>query len=159
MKRMPRAFLVALAGLLVLAPVAAPAAPPPDVQKFEKSFPFVGEKEQKIGIKTGDVVIESVKILGWPDAEDFQKGEKDLNDTKMMWVVFTYTNRGDRDYKCKYTVSVLDPKGDKPFAVDDATRTLDRGKVDDTNRFGMKMKTHLYKVAKSFKVTFEVWKK
>jgi len=157
MHRIRLASAIPLAALL-LASFAAPAAPPPDAKKFEKTLPF-GEKEQKIGIKTGDVVIESVKILNWPDAEDFRQGEKDLNDTKMMWVVFTYTNRGDRDYKCKYTVSVLDPQGDKPFAVDDATRTLDKGKVDDTNRFGMKMKTHLYKVAKSFKVTFEVWKK
>ena len=159
MNRTFRALPAALAVLLALAPLAATAAPPPDVQKFEKTFSFVPEKSQKIGITVGDVVIESVKILDWPDAEDFQKGEKDLNDTKTMWVVFTYTNRGDRDYKCKYTVTVLEPKGEKPFAVDDATRTLDKGKVDDTNRFGMKMKTHLYKVAKTFKVNFEVWKK
>jgi len=137
--------------------VAAP--PPPDAQKFEKTFSFVPEKSQKIGITAGDVVIESVKILGWPNAEDFRKAEKDPNDTTTMWVVFTYTNKGDRNYKCIYAVTVLDPEGGKPLAVDDADRTLDKGKVDDTNRFGMKMKTVLYKSAKTFKVNFTVWKK
>jgi hypothetical protein len=156
---MPRALPVALAVLLALASLAAYAAAPPDAQKFEKTFSFVPEKSQKIGITVGDVVIESVKILNWPDAEDFRKAEKDPNDTKMMWVVFTYTNKGDRNYKCKYAVTVLDPDGGKPLAVDDAERTLDKGKVDDTNRFGMKMKTVLYKSAKTFKVNLEVWKK
>jgi hypothetical protein len=158
---MTRTFraLAVVTTVSLLGAAAATSAPPADAQKFEKKLPFVGEKEQKLGIKTGDIVIESVKILNWPDADDFRKGEKDLNDTKMMWVVFTYTNRGNRDYKCRYTVSVLDPAGGKPWAVDDATRTLDKGKVDDTNRFGMKMKTHLYKLAKDFKVDFEVWKK
>jgi len=163
MNRMIRALAsanaTALVAVLSLAPAAAHAAPPPDAQTFEKTFSFVPEKSQKIGITAGDVVIESVKILAWPDADDFRKAEKDPNDTKTMWVVFTYTNKGDRNYKCIYAVTVLDPEGGKPLAVDDADRTLDKGKVDDTNRFGMKMKTVLYKSAKTFKVNFTVWKK
>ena len=76
-----------------------------------------------------------------------------------MWVVFTYTNKGTSDYKTKFVVTVLDPAGGAPFAVDDATRTHDKGKIGDTNRFGVKMKTRLYNVAKTFKVSFETWKK
>jgi len=68
-------------------------------------------------------------------------------------------NKGTGDYKCKFTVSVLDPAGGAPWAVDDAERTQDKGKVGDTNRFGMKMTTHLYKQAKTMKINFEVWKK
>ena len=143
--------------LRVAAAVPAVAAGP-DVQKFERTLPFKPDS-QKIGLKVGDVTIESVEIKNWPDADDVVKGEKDPNDTKTMWVVFTYTNKGSSDYKCKYVVTVPDPKGGGTWAQDDATRTLDKGKVDDTNRFGMKMKTHQYKLAKSFKVTFEVWKK
>ncbi len=155
------AFLASILAVFVLAlAVVAPPAPAAekDVQKFERTFPF-DEKSHKIGVKAGDVTIESVQVKNWPDAEDYAKGEKDPNDTKTMWVVFTYTNKGSSDYKCKYAVTIPDPKGGKPWAEDDATRTLDKGKVDDTNRFGMKMKTHLYKAAKTLKVTLEVWKK
>jgi hypothetical protein len=129
-----------------------------DVQKFERTLPFKPEL-QKIDLKVGDVTVASVEVKNWPDAEDFAKGEKDPNDTKTMWVVFTYTNKGSGDYKCRYIVTILDPSGGKPWAEDDATRTLDKGKVDDTNRFGMKMKTHLYKQARTMKLTFEIWKK
>ena len=151
--------LAVVTTLSLLGAAGAVSAPPADAQKFEKTFSFVPQESQKIGFAVGDVVIESVKILNWPDAEDFQKAEKDPNDTKMMWVVFTYTNKSDRNYKCKYAVTVLDPEGGKPLAVDDAERNLDKGKVDDTNRFGMRMKTNLYKTAKTFKVNLEVWKK
>ncbi len=151
--------VLSLFTVVLLVVVAAPAvAAGPDVQKFERTLPFKPDS-QKIGLKVGDVTIESVEIKNWPDAGDFAKGEKDPGDTKTMWVVFTYTNRGTGDYKCKYAVTVPDPKGGETWAQDDATRTLDKGKVDDTNRFGMKMKTHLYKQAKTMKLTFEVWKK
>ena len=158
MSRTLRTLAVALT-LSLLGSAAALSAPPADAQKFEKTFSFVPEKSQKIGITAGDVVIESVKILGWPNDEDFRKAEKKPDDTTTMWVVFTYTNKGDRNYKCIYAVTVLDPAGGKPLAVDDAERTLDKGKVDDTNRFGLKMKTNLYKTAKTFKVNLTVWKK
>jgi hypothetical protein len=156
------ALLGSLLGSLVVPLVFAAATPAHaadrDVQKFEKSFPL-DEKDHKIGIKAGDVTIESVQIKNWPDAGDFAKGEKDLNDTHTVWVVFTYTNRNtSSDYKCKYTVTVPNPKGGTPWGENDSTRTLDKGKVGDTNRFGLRMKTHQYKLAKSFKVNFEVWK-
>ena len=153
-------FPGSLLALLVLVLVAAPPAlaAEKDVQKFERTFPF-DDKDHKIGVTVGDVTIESVQVKNWPDAEDYAKGEKDPNDTKTMWVVFTYTNKGSSDYRCKYAVTIPDPKGGEAWAQDDATRTLDKGKVDDTNRFGMKMKTHLYKQARTMKVTLEVWKK
>jgi len=144
--------------VLVLAAAAPAVAAGPDVQKFDRTLPFK-EGSQKIGLKVGDVTIESVEIKNWPDAGDFAKGEKDLNDTKTMWVVFTYTNRGTSDYKCKYAVTIPDPKGGEAWAQDDSNRTLDAGKVEDTNRFGVKMKTHRYNLAKSMKLSFEIWKK
>ena len=155
------ALFVSLLAVLVVAVAAtrpALAAEKKDVQKFEKTFPF-DENVHNIGITVGDVTIESVQVKNWPDAEDYKKAEKKPNDTKTMWVVFTYTNRGDRDVKCKYIVTVPDPKGEKPWAENDANRTLDAGKVDDTNRLAVRMKTHQYKLAKTFKVAFEIWKK
>ena len=144
-------FVVAAAASFVLAAEK-------DVQKFERTFPF-DEKVHKLGIKAGDVTIESVEIKNWPDAEDYAKAGKDPNDTKTMWVVFTYTNRSAGDYKCKYAVTVPDPKGGKAFAEDDATRTLDKGKIDDTNKMFVKMKTNDYKVAKTIKISLEIWRK
>jgi len=84
----------------------------------------------------GEVTIESVEVKAWPDAEDLAKAEKDPNDTKTMWIVFTYTSKAATDYKSKYAAAVLDPDGGKPWAEDDATRTLDKGKVADTNGSG-----------------------
>ncbi len=147
-----------LAGAFCLAALPASAAGT-DVQKFERKVDFKPEP-QKLDIKVGDVTIESVEIKNWPDAADFAKGEKDLTDTKTMWVVFTYANRDTKnDYKCRYVVTVPDPKGGPPWAENDSTRTLDAGKVDDTNRFGVRMKTHQYKLAKTMKLGFEIWKK
>ena len=68
--------------------------------KFEHSYPFVGDKDIKVGIKFGDVTIDSVRIRHWPDSDDFHKAEKDPKDTHTMVVEFRYSNRDrDRDYK------------------------------------------------------------
>jgi hypothetical protein len=150
-------------GTLLAVAVALASAPPvaaagPDVQKAERTVPFKPGLH-KLDLTFGEVTIESVEVKAWPDAEDLAKAEKDPNDTKTMWIVFTYTSKAATDYKCKYAAAVLDPDGGKPWAEDDATRTLDKGKVADTNRFGMKMKTLQYKLAQKMKVSFEVWKK
>lgn len=129
--------------------------------KFERSFTLVPDKEQKVsGVKVGEAVIDSVNIVDWPDPDDFAKGEKDLNKSHSMKIVFTYTNRDlENDYKCKYTVTVPSDKGEKPFGQDDSTKTLDKGKVGETNSMSVKIRTHQYRIAKTFKVTFEIWKK
>ncbi len=152
------ASLVAVLVFAVAATRSALAAEPKDVQKFEKTFPF-DENVHKIGITVGDVTIESVHVKNWPDAEDYQKAQKNPNDTKSMFVVFAYSNKGPITYKCKFTVAVLDPAGGAPWAVDDAKRDLDKNKLSDTDSFFVKMKTNLYKQAKTFKVNFEIWKK
>ncbi len=149
------------AGLFLAAGAARPAlaAEPKDVQKFEKTFPFDENVTHPIGITVGDATIESVKVRNWPDAEDYRKAQKNPNDTKSMYVVFTYSNKGPITYKCKFTVTVLDPAGGAPFAVDDSKKDLDKNKASDTDSFFVKMKTNLYKQAKTFKVNFEIWKK
>lgn len=152
--RNTRVFAFALAALLTTLPLLAAG----DKKVFEKSYAF-GEKEQKIGIKVDDVVIESFRIRNWPDAEDFEKAEKDLNDTHTMVVEFTYSNRDlDRDYKCTYTVTIPGKDG-KPYGTNDRTATLDKGKVDDTNKMFVKMRTNEYKAAKKIEIKFEIWRK
>ncbi len=150
------ALLLGLALWALPAPAASGAA-----VKFEKTFSLVPDKEQKVtGVKVGEATVDSVNIVEWPDPDDFIKGEKDLNHTNSMKIVFTYSNRDlENDYKCKYTVTIPDPKGGAPWGQNDTTATLDKGKVGDTNRLSVKFRTYQYKIVKTFKVTFEIWKK
>ena len=129
-------------------------------QKFEKSYSFQGDKDTKVGIKVGDVTIESFRIRHWPDSDNFAKAEKNLNDKHTMIVEFTYSNRDrDKDYKCKYVVTIPGGKDGKPFGENDRTATLDKGKIDDTNKMMIKMYTNDYKVARKINISFEIWKK
>ncbi len=158
---MNRSRIAALsAAAFLAAALLAPAPGLAESQKFDRSYPLIGDKDIKVGIKAGDVTIESFRIRHWPDADDFQKAEKDLNDKHTMVLEFRYSNRDrENDYKCKYVVTIPGGKNDKPYGENDRTATLDKGKVDDTNSFFLKMFTNDYKVAKTIKVSFEIWKK
>lgn len=128
--------------------------------KFDRTYPFVADKEIKVGIKVGDVTIDFFRIRHWPDSDDFQKGAKDLNDKHTMVVEFHYSNRDrDRDYRCKYVVTIPGGKGGKPLGENDRTATLDKGKLDDTNTLLVKMYTNDYKIARTIKISFEIWRK
>jgi hypothetical protein len=129
-------------------------------EKFERSYPFVGDKDIKVGIKVGDVTIDSFRIRHWPDDDDFSKAQKDPKETHTMVMEFRYSNRDrDKDYKCKYVVTIPGGKDGKPFGENDRTATLDKDKSDDTNSFFVKMYTKDYKVAKTIKISYEIWKK
>ena len=152
---MKRLRFAALAAVLVL---SSPSRA--ETSKFEKSYPLTGDKDIKVGIKVGDVTIESFRIRHWPDSDDFQKAEKDLNDKHTMVVEFRYSNRDrDKDYKCKYVVTIPGGKDGRPLGDNDRTATLDKGKLDDSNSMFVKMYTNDYKVAKTIKISFEIWKK
>lgn len=152
---MIRFRLAACVGLLLASSIGLA-----EKAKFERSFPFVGDKDVKVGIKSGDVTIESFRIRHWPNSEDFEKAQKELNDKHTMVVEFRYSNRDrDNDYKCTYVVTIPGGKDGKPFGENDRTATLDKGKVDDTNSMFVKMYTNDYKAAKTIRISFEIWKK
>jgi hypothetical protein len=156
MKRVRPASLA----LGVLVSLSLAAAEPASKGHFEKSFPFTGDKDIKIGFKYQDVTIDSFRIRHWPDSETFEKARKDLNDKHTMVVEFRYSNRDrDNSYKCKYVVTIPGGKDGKPFGENDRTASLDKGKIDDTNSMFVKMYTNDYKVAKTIKISFDVWKK
>ena len=156
MKILRPALLASLAALVL----ALPARAENEKGTFQRSFPFTGDKDVKVGIKFGDVTIESFRIRHWPDSDDFEKAQKDLNDTHTMVVEFLYSNRDrDKDYKCKYVVTIPGGKSGKPFGENDRTATLDKGKIDDTNSMFVKMYTNDYKVARTVKISFEIWRK
>jgi hypothetical protein len=143
---MKRIALSCLAWLLLLAPVATGAGP--------------GERKTytKVGIRQGPVTIESVRIRNWPDGDDFEDAEKDRNETHTMVVEFEYSNRDEaRDWKCRYTVTIRGKDG-SVWAENDRTANLDAGKMGDTNKMFVKMKTRYYKQVRSFKVEYEIWR-
>ena len=154
MKPVRSALVAALAALVFTAlPCCA------EEGKIVRSFPF-SDKETKVGVKSGDALIGSFRILHWPDPENMAKGEKDLNDRHSVDVEFTYANRDlENDYKCRYTIEIPGGEDGRPYALVDQTRTLNKGKVDDTNKVSLKMRTHQYSLAKTMKVTFQIWKK
>lgn len=153
--KLVRSVFVAAAAALLFAALPSGA----EENKIVRSFPF-SDKETKVNVTVGDVVIGSFRIHHWPDPDDMAKGEKNLNDTHKASVEFTYANRDrENNYKCHYTLEVPGGADGKPYAIANETRTLSKGKADDTNKVGLKMKTHEYKLAKTMKVTFEIWKK
>jgi hypothetical protein len=156
-----RSLFPVIAALALLAPcLGSGPLGAGEAQKFEKSYAFQGDKDIKVGIKVGDCTIDYFKIRNWPDPDDFRKAEKDLNDRHTMEIEFHYSNRDlDNDYKCHYTVTIPGGKDGKPFGEDSRTATLDKGKVDDTNRMSLKIRTNEYRQAKTIKVSFEIWKK
>ena len=152
----PERFVIA-AAVAALVFTALPSRA--EDRKIVRSFPF-SDKETKVGVKSGDALIGSFRIRHWPDPDNMAKGEKDLNDNHSVDVEFTYANRDlENDYKCRYTIEIPGGADGKPYALADQTRTLSKGKVDDTNKVSLKMKTHQYKLAKTMIVTFEIWKK
>lgn len=152
-----------LAGAILLASLLVASASPSLAadggrKTFEKSFPFAPDRDIPVGIKAGEVTIESVRIRNWPDADDFEKARRDPSDTSTAVVEFTYTNRdAGSDWKCLYVVTV--PGSGHPLGENDRTATLDKGKSHDTNKVFVKLRTADFKVAKGFKVRFEIWRK
>jgi hypothetical protein len=147
--------------LVVATLLLAPALSGADVgarKTYVKTYPFGPDRESKVGIRQGQVTIESVRIRNWPDADDFRDAEKDLNESKTMVVEFEYSNRDEaRDWKCRYTVTIQGKDGGV-WAENDRTATLDSGKIGDTNKMFVKMKTRYYKQVRSFKVQYEIWR-
>ena len=155
---MTRTVLASLAGAIFLASSPAPADPA-EPKAYVKTHPFGPDRESKVGIRQGPVTIESVRIRNWPDADDFADAETDLNETHTMVVEFEYSNRDEaRDWKCRYDVTI-DGKDGAVWAENDRTATLDAGKIGDTNKMFVKMKTRYYKQVRSFKVRYEIWRK
>jgi hypothetical protein len=130
-----------------------------DRKTYDRSHPFGPDKSAKVGIRQGPVTIDAVRIRNWPDADDFADAEKDLNETHTMVVEFEYGNRDEvRDWKCRYTVTIKGKDG-AVWAENDRTATLDAGKIGDTNKMFVRMKTRYYKQVRSFRVKYEIWRK
>jgi hypothetical protein len=155
MKPVRSLFVTALAAFVF----AALPARADDGNKIVKTFPF-SDKETKVGVKSGDAIIASFVIKHWPDPDQMAKGEKDLDDKHSVDVEFTYGNLDTQsDYKCHYSIEIPGGADGRPYALADETKTLSKGKVDDTNKVSVKMRTHQYKLAKTIKITFVIWKK
>lgn len=154
---MKRTLLAGLVAALVLP--AFSSADPIERKSYVRKHAFGRNAESKVGIRQGPVSIDAVRIRNWPDADDFADAEKDLNETHVMVVEFEYGNRDEvRDWKCRYTVTIQGKDG-AVWAENDRTATLDAGKIGDTNKMFVRMKTRYYKQVRSFQVKYEIWRK
>lgn len=154
---MTRTRSSSLALIFLLASLTA-AADAGDRKTWERSHPFGPDREAKVGIRQGPVTIDSVRIRNWPDSDDFADAEKDLNETHTMVVEFEYSNRDEaRDWKCLYTVTITGKDG-STWAENDRKATLDAGKIGDTNKMFVKMKTRYFKQVRTFHVKYEIWR-
>ncbi len=129
-----------------------------EAHSFTRTVPFTPSRAHRLNVKSGPVTIESVEIARWPDPDDLRKGEHNLNDKHGCRLEFRYTNRDlDKDWKVHYSVTVTG--GGQTFAHAESTETLDKGKVDDRHSFGLRLRTHEYKLARSLRIDMEVWRK
>ena len=146
---------------LALALLAAPSLAGADAREkrtYERTHPFGRDRESRVGIRQGPVTIDAVRIRNWPDSDDFADAEKDRNETHTMVVEFDYSNRDEgNDWKCRYTVTITGKDG-STWAENDRKATLDEGKIGDTNKLFLKMKTRYYKQVRSFRVRYEIWR-
>ncbi len=144
--------------LLLLVSVLAPVAPAPagEAHRFDRAFAF-NPRVHRVGVKTGPVSIEEFWISRWPDPGDLRKGDRDPDDRHTCRLEFRYSNRDSRDWKCRYTVSVTS-KG-RLLARTESTETLGDDKVGKTHSFGLKMRTHEYKLADRIEIRMELWRK
>lgn len=124
--------------------------------RFDRGFSFA-PRPHRVGVKTGPVTIEEFWISRWPDPGDFRKGERDPDDKHTCRLEFRYSNRDSRDWKCRYTVTVT-AKG-RILATTESTETLGDDKIGKTHSFGLKMRTHEYRLADNVDVRMELWRK
>ncbi len=140
-------------------PVPVPGAPaetPNGGGPYVRFHPLGQNVEAPVGIRHGPITIESVKVKSWPDAGDFRKAETDPDDTKKIAFEFRYSsNDRQRDWKCKYTISV-EGKDGVVYGVNDRTATLDKGRLHDTNGLSVRVKTRALGTVKAFKATYEL---
>jgi len=124
--------VLGLAGSLPAVPARAQTA---EAKRFEKTYPFVGDKETRVGISVDNVVtIESFVIKDWPDPNDFAKAEKDVSRRHTMKIELRYTNRDtEHSYRCRYTITVTGDRENPPLAEEADTKTLTHGRALDTN--------------------------
>lgn len=92
-----------------------------------------------LGITERRVSIDSVEVIRWPKEKAIRDAEGRPDENVEFVVVFTYSNRDERDWKCEYSVTVLDPTGQE---IGSGRRqvSLDEGEIGDSHRVGVTMK-------------------
>ena len=157
MNRPSRVLALCATAVALLTLFALPASAG-EGKTVTKTFPFVGDRDVRVGVRAGSASIDSFRVRNWPDDEELDKGDHDHGDSTTMVVEFTYTNRDDdHDYNCQYVVRILGPGGEE-WAENDRTASLDKGKYEDTNRMFVKMKTYRFRRAKKIEISFRIWR-
>jgi hypothetical protein len=129
---------------------------PNETGRLERVVPFQTNTSTHLGIVEQLVTIDSVEVSDWPKPEKILKAESRPSDTTSVTVKFTYANRNRNNWKCQYTVAILDDKGNE-IGTGVREASLGRNERADTNRVFVKMRTLDFPAASQLRVRVEAW--
>ncbi len=107
---------------------------------LERVVPFQPGVSVPLGIVQGVVTINSVEVIAWPKPAGLQKAEGRPEEMTSLTLKFAYSNQGKQEWKCKYSLVVLDDKGAE-IGSGEREASLGGSEKTDTNRVSVKMKT------------------
>src|SRR5205807_9587160 len=101
--------------------------------RLDRIVPFRIDEPIALGISERLIRIDTVEVTGYPREGDVRKAEGRPNDMAKLTLVFTYANRGKKNWTCEYVVTVLDGKGEE-LGRGERKASLDAEQREDTNR-------------------------
>ncbi len=125
------------------------------VRVVEVTLPYRPNERVPVKIQIDNAVIDSFEIRDAPTKRHFEKAERDRGDTYRVKLVYTYTNRSAREYKCNYVATLVDAGG-RALGADATQRSLNKYQVGDTNGASLRTRTLNFRDATSVKLRFEV---
>ncbi len=142
--------------LIVAAALAVAAAL--GAAETEKTIPMPKRDQvAKIGFSADKAGINTLEIQHYPDSDDVEKAKtKDLNDTHLTFWHFTVENRDEhRKAKIRIAIEVIGKDG-SVVGKGDKSDTVDAGKLDDSIRVWVRMRTLDIVSAKSAKLHLSI---
>ena len=128
---------------LLIAAAALAAAAALGAAETEKTIPMP-RREQVVSINfaADKAKIATLEIQHYPDSDDVEKAKtKDLNDKHLTFWHFTVENRDEhRKAKMRIAVEVIGKDG-TVVGKGDKSDTVDAGKLDDSIRVWVRMRT------------------
>jgi hypothetical protein len=111
----------------------------------------------KINFAADKAKIDTLEIQHYPDSDDVEKAKtKDLNDRHLTFWHFTVSNRDtSRKAKMRIEIEVIGKDG-SIVGKGDKSDTVDAGKLDDSIRVWVRMKTLDIVTAKSAKLHLSI---
>lgn len=107
---------------------------------IERIVQFKTGVSLSLGIVQRVIRIDTVEVTGAPNPEVHRKAKDQAGETTTLTAKFTYSNRGEDDWKCMYRVAILDDRGEE-IGSGEKERGLGGRQEADTNSVSVKMRT------------------